>query len=211
MSYDMEYNCLDWLKPASSSDRRAANQQMSNDIAILCLNVQGDANLGNMMRTACLFGAHTFYLAGRKKWDKRYSVGAHHYMDVVYLPDVFHVRIDTHHPLECTCGVCKTVDNTMLIDFLKNKNYTPCFIEQGGTQICDPVWKHTIANPIFIYGNETNGIPQETLRQVRRAIPTTQILSIPQHGVMRSHNVATTCTIALWEYFRHVHSSAAGL
>jgi tRNA G18 (ribose-2'-O)-methylase SpoU len=199
----MDFNCIDWLKSYSDEERRDINNLMANDIAILCLNVQGDANLGNMIRTACLFGCKTFYLAGRKKWDKRYSVGAHHYMDVVHLPELYDVRIDTHHPIDCKCGDCKTLHADKLVEFLKTHNYTPCFIEQGGTPVVDAVWKKLTERPIFIYGNESNGIPPSALHYVQQHIPNMHVLSVPQHGIMRSHNVSSVCTIVLWEYMRH--------
>jgi tRNA G18 (ribose-2'-O)-methylase SpoU len=198
----MDWNCLDWFKGVPNDARQAIHAHMTSDVSVLCFNVQGDANLGTMMRTACLMGCRTLYLAGRKKWDKRYSVGAHHYIDVEHVPDLFHVRIDTHHELDCHCGQCKTVDVPAFISFLQAHGFTPCFIEQGGQSILDPVWKKTVERPLFIYGNEHHGIATETIRAVRQAIPSTLVLSIPQQGMMRSHNVSTACTIVLWEYIR---------
>lgn len=171
-------------------------------MCVLCLNVTGDVNVGNMIRTACLYGCRTFFLAGRKRWDRRGSVGANHYIDVVYLPCIFDVIIDTHHELCCSCGKCKKVNNEALLEFLKRYNMTPCFVEQGGINIVDKVWKKTVRRPVFIYGNENSGIPRETINYIKQYIPETVVLSIPQIGIMRSHNVTTACTIALWEYIR---------
>ena len=198
----MDSNCIDWFKGTDDAKRKTINNAMTLDFSVLCLNVRGDGNLGNMIRTACLYGCKNFYLAGRKKWDKRYSVGAHHYMDVEFVDGVYDVTIDTHHELECECGSCKKVDNEVLLRFIIQNNFTPCFVEQGGTCILEPTWKKTIENPLFIYGNETSGVPIETIRYIRNRLPSTQLLSIPQMGIMRSHNVATTMTIVLWEYAR---------
>jgi tRNA(Leu) C34 or U34 (ribose-2'-O)-methylase TrmL len=55
---------------------------------------------------------------------------------------------------------------------------------------------------MFIYGNESHGIPYHVIQKIKTAIPDTMIVSVPQLGIMRSHNVATTCTIVLWEYAR---------
>jgi len=198
----LEWNCLDVLKTQSAQKRHDIHQAMTHDAAVLCLNVKGDINVGNMIRTACLMGCRAFYLAGRKKYDRRYSVGANHYIDVQYLPDVYDVVIDTHHDLECQCGECKVVNCEALVGFLKDYGGTPCFVEQGGTSVVDPVWKRVAERPVFIYGNEQRGIPDHVIRYVKKEIPAMMVLSIPQFGILRSHNVATSCSIVLWEFVR---------
>lgn len=199
------YNCLSWLQHLPAEQRKQINMNtIAPHFSILCLNITGDANLGNMIRTACLMGCKTFYIAGRKAWDKRYSVGAHHYINVCYLPDVYNTTINTHHSIDCSCGECKKVNIDNLVSFLQEKQLRPVFIEQGGMSILDKTWRvnHHDTQPIFIYGNESNGIPSVVIKQVKAALPDTSIVSVPQLGIMRSHNVATTCTLVLWEYAR---------
>ena len=198
----VDYNCLDWLKALPAQKRHDIHQASTWDYSILCLNVTSDVNLGNMIRTACLLGCRTFYTAGRKRWDRRGSVGANHYIDVVHIPNMYDILIDTHHPLECSCGTCKRICNDVLLQFIEDGRFTPCFIEQGGTSILDPSWKHAIQRPLFIYGNETHGIPWGTIEFIKNKVRDTRVLSIPQVGVMRSHNVTTACTLTLWEYAR---------
>jgi tRNA G18 (ribose-2'-O)-methylase SpoU len=197
------WNCLDWFKDESADERGNIHKLItSSGPAVLCLNVMGDANLGSMIRTACMFGVSAFYIAGRKRWDRRWSVGAHHYMDVKFAPDIYDVTVNTHHSIECECGKCKVIQVERLIEFLKFGGFTPCFVEQGGVDARDPVWKRTVERPIFIYGNENAGIPMAVIRAVRAAIPATIVLTIPQMGIMRSHNVASACSLVLWEYVR---------
>lgn len=198
----VDYNCLDFYKPFSAEKRHDVHQAMTYDYAVLCLNVKGDVNVGNMIRTACLMGCRRFYLAGRRKYDRRYSVGANHYIDVEYLPNIYDVVIDTHHEMDCACGLCKVVNCDKLVAFLKEYGGTPCFVEQGGGNVLDPVWKRTVERPIFIYGNEQHGIPRGVMQYVRERVPGTEVLSIPQIGIVRSHNVATSCSLVLWEYVR---------
>lgn len=201
----MKYNCVSWVQPLSHEKRKEININMGTEpFAVLCLNLKGDANLGNIMRTACLMGCKNFYIAGRKKWDKRYSVGAHHYMSVHHLDNLYHTLIDTHHTLDCDCGVCKCVNIQNFIEFIRHTNMVPIFIEQGGMCVLDKSWKCHDNNKriLFVFGNETNGIPQQVMREIQKHVSETRIVSIPQMGVMRSHNVATSCTIILWEYMR---------
>jgi hypothetical protein len=47
------------------------------------INITGELNVGMMIRSACLFGAEKFYTFGRKKYDKRSTVGAENYLDIV--------------------------------------------------------------------------------------------------------------------------------
>lgn len=174
----------------------------SDSFSVLCLNVTKDSNIGNMIRTAGLLGCKHFFMAGRKKYDKRSTVGAHHYMNIQHLPGMYHTLINTHHTLDCDCGACKVVNTPALIDFIKSTSLRPVFIEQGGMSVVNNTWKLGSDNPLFIYGNESHGIPMSVIHQVQKEIPETCVVSVPQLGIMRSHNVATTCTIVLWEYNR---------
>lgn len=171
---------------------------------VMCFNVRGDINLGNMMRTSCLMGCKHFYLCGRKVWDKRFSVGAHHYMSVEFVPNIFSMTINTHHPIDCVCGTCKIVDVDAFCDFLINGSWRPVFVEQGGISVFDPSWKilDDDNRVLLIFGNESSGIPQHVIRSVKQLIPSACVVNVPQMGMMRSHNVATTCSIVLWELNR---------
>ena len=195
-------NCDDLFKELSAFDRRCVNRKLRATFAVLCLNVRGDGNVGTMIRTACLTGCETFYLAGRKQVDKRYSCGANHYMDVAFVKDIAEVTINAKHELKCECGSCKQIDAGALIRFVLAHGYTPCFVEQGGMDVRSRVWKRTVERPLFIFGNETFGVPKATIREVTIAVPSTLVLSLHQWGIFRSHNVAMACGLVLWEFMR---------
>ena len=81
--------------------------------------------------------------------------------------------------------------------------YTPVFIEQGGTDIREICWK-SIHKPLLIMGNESNGIPSSFIKDVKQMLPETKVVSIPQWSVLRSMNVSVAATIALWEVRKHL-------
>jgi tRNA G18 (ribose-2'-O)-methylase SpoU len=199
-----KWNCVSWLQSAPFEVRREINmnQRAPATFSILCLNVTADSNIGNMIRTASLLGCKNFYTAGRRHWDRRSSVGAHNYMNMEHLPDVYSCEISTHHVLDCDCGSCKVVNIPALRAFIESHGYTPIFIEQGGMNVLDKTWHSGVDNVLFIYGNEHHGIPRHVMREIGGTI-----VSIPQLGIMRSHNVGTTCAIVLWEFTRqHIHN-----
>jgi hypothetical protein len=76
----------------------------------------------------------------------------------------------------------------------KSQGFTLVFLEQGGTDINEVRW-NTVENPLLILGNETTGIPKDFIKQSVNCI----FVSIPQHSVMRSMNVAMAASIAIWE------------
>jgi len=197
------WNCVTWLQKSPCDVRRKINMQMSSDsFSLLCLNLTADSNIGNMIRTACLLGCKKFYTAGRRKWDKRSSVGAQNYMNIIHLENIYTCIIDTHHALECDCGECKIVNVDALTAFIRAIGATPVFVEQGGMSVLEKSWKVGHSHVVFIYGNESHGIPRQVIHAVKHNIPETVVVSVPQLGIMRSHNVATACSIVLWEYNR---------
>lgn len=204
MATEPLWNCAAWLQGSSDASRRKRiNMGMApGRFSMLCLNLTCDSNVGNMIRTACLMGCKNFYTAGRRKWDKRSAVGAHHYIDVVHLDDIYTCLIDTRHPIDCDCGICKIINVDALCSFIKSIGTTPVFVEQGGVSVLDRSWTLGHDHVLFIYGNESHGIPLNVMKTVKEHIPETLVVSVPQLGVLRSHNVATTCSIVLWEYNR---------
>ena len=63
--------------------------------AICMFNIQLSGNIGMAMRSACAMGFQKFIICGRHHYDKRFTVGAHNYIDVVYWDDPIKVSINT--------------------------------------------------------------------------------------------------------------------
>lgn len=174
------YNVADEYKNNTVEENRRICQNDSIPFAIGAMSITGDLNIGMMMRTAALLGASDFFIFGRKKYDKRSTVGAQNYINVhQYDMTVYHLH-----------SVCNEF------------GYTPVFIEQGGMTLPlrDGEWKNMPERLLFIFGSESDGIPNDIIY----SFPHSPIISIPQRGVLRSFNVSAAMSIVAWEYFRSV-------
>jgi tRNA(Leu) C34 or U34 (ribose-2'-O)-methylase TrmL len=177
------YNVRDEYKHNTVETNKNVCQLDSLDYGIGAFSVTGDLNIGMMIRSATLLGARDFFIFGRRKYDKRSTVGAQNYINI-------HKFGNTVADITKACT---------------NFSYFPVFIEHGGTPLplnvgdWEDIEDMDIINnfrPMFIFGSESNGIPNDILD----SFPYCKILSIPQRGVLRSFNVSSTMAIVCWEY-----------
>ncbi len=159
-------------------------------VSILLLNLTGEMNIGMMVRTAAVMGCSKVYIIGRKKFDKRSTVGAEHYIDIEYITEG--VSGADHN---------KTIEEFDLLQFCQERDIHPILIEQGGENIENFTFRDYIRgekHPCFVFGSESDGLPDH-IKALQNIIP---ILSIPQLGVMRSLNVSNACSIVVYDYIR---------
>ena len=74
----------EWMEDLVRDDLR----KNSFPFAVLMEHLQGDFNIGGVVRSANAFGAMCVYYCGKKKWDRRGAVGTHNYTDVQYIDDI---------------------------------------------------------------------------------------------------------------------------
>lgn len=182
--------------------------------AVGCINLLGDINIGMMIRTSLIYSAQEFYVFGRKKLDRRSTVGYHH-----------------HIPMNIVKCVedGKTMNEDLLINTINSlkKEYTIVFIEQNDTSIQlnklqDYKKVFTHKPPLFIFGTESDGIPKRVVEECYKHMYTDSdsddnkdgdndrnnvsnngclVVEIPQFDTIgRSLNVSVACGIVLWEY-----------
>ena len=78
-------NVIDQLKNSSVEDIRNYCHNHTTDASVGMINIGGDFNFSTMVRNANFFGfKNVYHIAPRKKWDKRGSVGTHHYTSIVH-------------------------------------------------------------------------------------------------------------------------------
>ena len=175
-------------------------ERQRNPFAVCAISVTGDLNIGSMIRTASLYGAEKFYIFGRRKYDRRGVVGANNYIEV-----------------EAIGGLRKEVSGEMIgfdanlfwATMLSNA-YTPIFVEQGGEVLGKFNWQSrlkanymniskitpsALSRPCLVFGNENRGIPENIMDFDK--FPSSFIVSIPQCGVIRSHNVSVASGIVM--------------
>jgi tRNA G18 (ribose-2'-O)-methylase SpoU len=152
------------------------------------INITGELNIGMMIRSACLLGAENFYIFGRRKFDKRSTVGAEKYINIVQytFDDPIHADTEINDRLE----------------YLLKWN-TVVLCEHGGTEVgsykATQKYKAEFQKPIFVFGSESHGLPEVVVNNQHF-----YKLSIPQRGVLRSFNVAAAMNIILWDYCKEM-------
>ena len=82
-----------------------------------------------MIRSSNLSGCSKFVIFGNKKYDKRSAVGAFEYLNVIKTGNKKNIL---KNKLEENDYI---LDENILIDFIKNNNYIPIFIEQKKNQL----------------------------------------------------------------------------
>jgi tRNA G18 (ribose-2'-O)-methylase SpoU len=84
------YNVIDKYKLLTKWTTELIKDDLKKNafpFAVLMENFMGDFNIGTVIRSANAFGASEVFYLGRKKYDKRGTVGTHHYTDIKHLKD----------------------------------------------------------------------------------------------------------------------------
>jgi len=183
------YNVRDEYKANTYEQNVAISLSEQRRFSVGCINITGELNVGMMIRSACLFGAENFYIFGRKKFDKRSTVGAEKYINIVQytFDDPIHADESINERLEY---------------LLKWNSVVLC--EHGGTEIGSHkarlLYKEELENPLFIFGSESHGLPKTITDN-----PHFYKMSIPQRGVLRSFNVSAAMNIVVWDYLKEMY------
>lgn len=141
--------------------------------AVLMQQFSHDFNIGTVIRNANIFAANeVFYLGAKKKYDKRGTVGAHHYMD-----NIKHL---------------KSIDD--LVSLKSRYVFVGLDIIPG---ICQEIRGFKFPpNALMIFGEEGAGITKELLNLCDH------VVYIKQYGSVRSLNAGCASAIAMNEYVR---------
>ena len=182
------YNVRDEYKDNTYEQNVAITVSEQRRFSVGCINITGELNVGMMIRSACLLGAENFYIFGRKKFDKRSTVGAEKYINIV--------QYTFDDPMTADESI-----NERLVYLLKWNSVVLC--EHGGVEIGNHKAKEMyteLQNPLFMFGSESHGVPE-----VIGNNPHFYKISIPQRGVLRSFNVSAAMNIICWDYLKEVY------
>ncbi len=183
------WNVRDDLKGLSLDEIKAEHAKIDKGYAICTLNVTGDLNIGTIMRSAVIFGASEMFVFGRRQYDRRSTVGAQNYIKTTFVDGM---KSDTE--IDCDAfmnywdwdkyyPVC--IDKTWFSEEFQ------VFLDNDLDFKCISLKKM----PVFIFGNEGMGIPDDILNAFGRY----QTFHIPQLGILRSLNVAVAASIVMYE------------
>ena len=78
-------NVVDRYKNWSTESIKRDLQRTANPFAVCMEHWQGDFNISTLIRNANAFNAEKVFYLGKKRYDRRGTVGTHHYVDLVFL------------------------------------------------------------------------------------------------------------------------------
>lgn len=171
-------NTLDHLKDLTPEQVKNFCQNNAIDAAVAMANIQGDYNLSTLVRNCNFFGLReAFYFGGKKHWDRRGSVGTHHYTDLSFLRS-----------------------EEDFIQKMKEDGRSILAVENNIPQYSDKTFDafetfaYNFTRPVFVFGEEGRGLSDYVLDN------SDGIVTIKAYGSVRSLNVGTTSGIILALY-----------
>ena len=169
-------NVVDHLKWMSTGEIKDKLVSQSKNFGLLLVNIDYDINTGTIIRAGNTFGAREVILYGRKKFDRRASVGAEFYTKFR--------QIEWEEQLQ---EVLEAYDVIIALE-----NNLPNTVQLPEFR-WDPNLKYLIC-----VGQEGDGLPQNILDRCNYT------LEIPSFGSVRSLNVGVAASIVMYDYISKI-------
>ena len=164
---------------ADLNDRR-------HNYSVVCCNIGNDFNIATVIRNANAFLAKEVVVYGNRKYDRRGTVGTHHYTNFRHVRDISSmadyiadVRSRYGNEQVRTIGI----DNIPAAKDVNSFEFDPNI------------------HYIMVFGQEQIGVPEDVLNMCD------DILYIPQYGSVRSINVGCASSIIMNNYCAKIYSS----
>ncbi|WP_394216985.1 TrmH family RNA methyltransferase [Brachybacterium vulturis] len=138
-----------------------------HDLHVAIENLEHDANIGSVVRTANAFAVGAFHIVGRRRWNRRGAMVTDRYQHEIHHPDAAHL-----------IAWAREQDRPLVaIDLVE------------GAQ---PIERTSLArNAVLVVGQEGPGVSAEILAAAD------SVVGITQFGSTRSINVAAAAAIAM--------------
>lgn len=155
-----------------------------HNYSVVCCNIGNDFNIATIIRNSNAFLAQEVVIYGNKKYDRRGTVGTHHYTHLRHVKSIedlgsyIEETVSKHEGKVKLLGIdnVREAKDVNAFDFDPNVHY------------------------IMIFGQEQIGVPANVLDMCD------DLLYIPQYGSVRSINVGTASGIIMNNYCAKVHS-----
>lgn len=169
-------NVLDHYRYWSREAIVADLDQRRHGFHVAIENLEHDANIGSIVRTANAFLAKRVHVVGRRRWNRRGAMVTDRYQHVY------------HHPTAQEFGRWAASQGLALIAMDICEGSEPLELAQLPEQC------------VLVFGQESRGISPELLAQCER------VLHISQFGSTRSINVGAAAAVAMHAWIRqHAH------
>lgn len=150
----------------------------ANNFSILCSNLYNDFNVATCIRNANAFLAKRVLLYGSRQYDRRGTVGTHHYVRSVHCGNM-DALVQAMGSLSEETGMPL---HLVAVDNIKNARRVDSYPW--------PKEKHVV----MIFGQEQVGVPPELLAMAQDCV------YIAQYGSVRSLNVGTASGVVMYDY-----------
>jgi len=171
-------NLIDHYKYWTDDAIRADLDDRRFNYSVVCCNIGNDFNIATIIRNANAFLAQEVVIYGNKKYDRRGTVGTHHYTSFRHVRSVDDLR-------EYFLG--KSGQHGGNIRLLGIDNVP-------GSRDVNAFEFDPSVHYIMVFGQEQIGVPENVLSMCD------DILYIPQYGSVRSINVGTASGIIMNNY-----------
>ena len=175
-------NVVDRYKNWSTESIRRDLQRTANPFAVCMEHWQGDFNISTLIRNANAFNAKKVYYLGKKKYDRRGTVGTHHYVDLTYLGISYNSLVDLKNEYTIVAIDNNVPDTHKLGEF---------------------DWSVLEKPPLMVFGEEGIGLTGEMLKIADYSI------EIPLYGSVRCLNVGTSSGIVMYDFIQSLEISKA--
>ena len=171
-------NVIDYYKEWEVQQIVADLNTKRKNFTVIASNLENDFNIATLIRNANAFMASEVWIYGRKQYDRRGTVGTHHYTNFKHV---------------------KTIDNvkTALEDLKQKYHHNVTVVGMDNILNAQPInnyhWPRQ-NHIVMIFGQEKNGIPNELIDMCD------DLVYIEQYGSVRSLNVGTASGIAMYDY-----------
>jgi tRNA G18 (ribose-2'-O)-methylase SpoU len=176
-------NVVDKYKNWSTNSIKKDLRRSANPFAVCMEHWQGDFNISTLMRNANAFNARAVFYIGKKRFDRRGTVGSHHYIHFTHLERGISQLVELKDEYTFV-GIENNVSNTKKLGKFD--------------------WGTLSKPPLFIFGEEGLGLTEETLEIIDLCV------EIPQYGSVRSLNVGTSSGIIMYDFVEFLESSKDG-
>ena len=158
------YNVTDQFKNKSVEEIKDILRSTSHPFSVLMENWQGDFNIGTMIRNANAFNAKKVFYYGRRRYDRRGTVGTHHYVDLNH------------------------IDTSEALRELKKRYTFVCMDNvEGAVSMEDFRWPE---NSLMIFGEEGTGVTPEMLELADYVVSIKQYGSVRSMNVGTTSGIA---------------------